>query len=160
MHNSLRLNSLYRLAIRLQRSSLSLCLVLTLYTTQFKIFLCRPQKALLLTKLVCTYWQDVRYKMPFYVSSHKLYSSPNIWQIKARTWGGRSVWQAWQRKEKWTGFWWEKPERGHLKDQGRMGSEWILGRLAGRVWSGFSWLPIGAGCCECGDELSGSGAMD
>jgi hypothetical protein len=32
-------------------------------------------------------------------------------------------------------FWWESPnERDHLEDQGidgRMGSEWILGRLAG-----------------------------
>jgi hypothetical protein len=35
-----------------------------------------------------------------------------------------------------------------LEDQGvdrRMGSEWILGRLAGGVWSGSSWLRIGAG---------------
>jgi hypothetical protein len=38
-----------------------------------------------------------------------------------------------------------------------------LGRLVGwGVWSGFSWLKIGslAGCCECGDEPSGSGAME
>jgi hypothetical protein len=26
---------------------------------------------------------------------------------------------------------------------GRMGSEWILWRLVGGVWSGFSWLRIG-----------------
>jgi hypothetical protein len=42
----------------------------------------------------------------------------------------------------------EKPEgKNHLKDQdveGRMGSKWTLGRLAGRVWSGFTWLRIGA----------------
>jgi hypothetical protein len=34
-----------------------------------------------------------------------------------------------------------------LEDQGvdgRMGSEWILGRLAGRMLNGFSWLRIGA----------------
>jgi hypothetical protein len=26
---------------------------------------------------------------------------------------------------------------------GRMGSKWILGRLLGEVWSGFTWLRIG-----------------
>jgi hypothetical protein len=34
------------------------------------------------------------------------------------------------------------------KDRGvdeRMGSEWILGTLAGEVWSGFNWLRLGAG---------------
>jgi hypothetical protein len=34
----------------------------------------------------------------------------------------------------------------HLEDQGvdgRMGSKWTLGRLAGGVWSGFTWLRIG-----------------
>jgi hypothetical protein len=35
-----------------------------------------------------------------------------------------------------------------------MGSEWILGRLAGKMFSGAS------GCCECGDEPSGSGAPE
>jgi hypothetical protein len=30
------------------------------------------------------------------------------------------------------------------------------------VWSGFAWLRIGilAGCCECGDEIWGSGATE
>jgi hypothetical protein len=30
------------------------------------------------------------------------------------------------------------------------------------VWSGFNWLRIGAlaGCWECGDEPSGSGATE
>jgi hypothetical protein len=41
-------------------------------------------------------------------------------------------------------FWWESPkERDHLEDQGvggKMGSEWILGRLAGGMWNGFDWL--------------------
>jgi hypothetical protein len=36
-----------------------------------------------------------------------------------------------------TGFWWQsQKERDHLEEQGvggRMGSEWILGRLAGGV---------------------------
>jgi hypothetical protein len=27
----------------------------------------------------------------------------------------------------------------------RMGSKWILGRFAGRVWSGYTWLRIGTG---------------
>jgi hypothetical protein len=46
-----------------------------------------------------------------------------------------------------TGFWREGPkERDHTEDpglDGRMGSEWIIGRLAGGGWSGFSWLRIG-----------------
>jgi hypothetical protein len=43
-------------------------------------------------------------------------------------------------------FWWENlKERNHLEDQGidgRMGSEWILRRLAGGC---VEWLRIGAG---------------
>jgi hypothetical protein len=46
-------------------------------------------------------------------------------------------------------FWWEsKKERDHLEDEGvdgRMESEWILGRLCGGVYSGFRWLTIGTG---------------
>jgi hypothetical protein len=41
------------------------------------------------------------------------------------------------KERKCTRFWWEGPkEKDHLKDQGkdeRMGSKWILARLAGRV---------------------------
>jgi hypothetical protein len=54
------------------------------------------------------------------------------------------VWNAWERKEKCTKFWCESPkERDHLKDRsvnGRMGLEWVLGRLAGGggAWSGFT----------------------
>jgi hypothetical protein len=36
--------------------------------------------------------------------------------------------------------------KSQLKDQGvdgRMGSKWTLERLAGRVWSGLTWLGIG-----------------
>jgi hypothetical protein len=74
------------------------------------------------------------------------------------------MWHAWERREKCTTFWWESPkERDHLEDQGidgKMGSEWILGRLG---WVGGCGLdstvsgqgPV-AGCCECGDEPSGS----
>jgi hypothetical protein len=40
-----------------------------------------------------------------------------------------------------------KPEEiDHLEDQGvggKMGSEWILGRLAWGVWIGFDWLRTG-----------------
>jgi hypothetical protein len=58
---------------------------------------------------------------------HILYSTPNIIrQIKSRRmgWAGKC-----------TGFWWEsQKERDHLEDHGidgRMGSEFILGRMAG-----------------------------
>jgi hypothetical protein len=44
------------------------------------------------------------------------------------------TWHAWERRGKCTAFWWEsQEERNHLKDKdidGRMGSEWILRRLA------------------------------
>jgi hypothetical protein len=44
------------------------------------------------------------------------------------------------------GFWRESlKERDHLKTMAQMGSECILGRLIGGVWSGFNWLRIGAG---------------
>jgi hypothetical protein len=54
---------------------------------------------------------------------------------------------AWERREKCARFWWESPrEEDHWEDQGvggKMGSEWILGRLACGVWIGFDWLRIG-----------------
>jgi hypothetical protein len=60
------------------------------------------------------------------------------------------------------GFWWESPkERDQLEDQGvggKMGSEWIFGRLAwgcGLDSTGSGQGPV-AGCCECGDEPLGS----
>jgi hypothetical protein len=52
-----------------------------------------------------------------------------------------------------------------LEDQsvgGKMGSEWILGRLVGRCEldsTGLGQGPV-AGCCECGDEPSGSCATE
>jgi hypothetical protein len=64
------------------------------------------------------------------------------------------------------GFWLESPkERDHLKDQdvdGKMGSKWTLGRLVGGcgVDSAGSGLGPLAGCCEYGDEPSGSGATE
>jgi hypothetical protein len=57
-------------------------------------------------------------------------------------------------------------ERDHWEDQdvgGKMGSEWILGRL---VWGGGELDSTGsgqgsvAGCCECSDEPSGSCATE
>jgi hypothetical protein len=59
------------------------------------------------------------------------------------------MWHAWERREKYKSFWWESPkERGHSEDQeigGRMGSEWILGRLVWGMWIGFDWLRIETG---------------
>jgi hypothetical protein len=42
----------------------------------------------------------------------------------------------------------------------RMESSTNLVEIGWGIWSGFSWLRIGAcgGCCECGDEHSNSGA--
>jgi hypothetical protein len=56
------------------------------------------------------------------------------------------MWHAWERREKCTR---ESPkEKDHLEDQGvggKMGSEWIFGRLAWVVWIGFDWLRTGTG---------------
>jgi hypothetical protein len=89
---------------------------------------------------------------------HNLYSLPGIiMQIKSRRmrWAGHVA----RMREGRNVY------RDYLKDQGldgRMGSKWTLGRLVGGVWSGFTWPRIGilAGCCECGDEPSGSGATE
>jgi hypothetical protein len=55
------------------------------------------------------------------------------------------MWHAWERIEKCTRFWWENPkERDHPENQGvdgRMESEWILGRLAGDV----DWIRLAEG---------------
>jgi hypothetical protein len=38
-----------------------------------------------------------------------------------------------------------KPEGKRQGVGGKMGSEWILGSLAWRVWIGFDWLRTGTG---------------
>jgi hypothetical protein len=59
------------------------------------------------------------------------------------------MWHAWEKRENYIWFWWEsQKERDHSEDQGaggRMGSEWILGRLAGGGWIEFDWFKIGIG---------------
>jgi hypothetical protein len=72
------------------------------------------------------------------------------------------MWHAWERNEKCTRFWWESPkEIDHLEGQGvggKTGSEWILGNWLGGYGldsTGSGQGPV-AGCCECGDEPSGS----
>jgi hypothetical protein len=55
----------------------------------------------------------------------------------------QGMWHTWERREKCTRFWWESPkERDHWEDQGiggKMGSEWIFGRLA---WRGVDWIGL------------------
>jgi hypothetical protein len=77
---------------------------------------------------------------------HILYLSPNIIrQIKSRRmrWAGNVARMG--EEGKVCRLWWEsQKERDHLEDQGvdgRMGSEWILGRLAG----GVRVDPVGSG---------------
>jgi hypothetical protein len=79
---------------------------------------------------------------------HNLYSFPDIVrQIMSRQmrWVGHVAQMGEERKSTW--FWWESlKERDHSEDQGvggRMGSEWIIGRLAEGVRIGFAWLRIG-----------------
>jgi hypothetical protein len=76
------------------------------------------------------------------------------------------MWLAWERTGKCTLFWQESPnERDHLENQGvdgRMGSEWILGRVARgyRVYvfdSGYGPMAVS---CKCGVEPAGSGSTD
>jgi hypothetical protein len=56
------------------------------------------------------------------------------------------MWHAWERRNKCTRLWLESPkERDHLDDQGvggKMGSEWILGRLAS---GGMDWIKLAQG---------------
>jgi hypothetical protein len=64
-----------------------------------------------------------------------------IRQIKSRrmSWVGNVV----HMGETCTEFWWESLNEKDQGVDGRMGSKWTLGCLAGRVWSGFTLLRIG-----------------
>jgi hypothetical protein len=98
---------------------------------------------------------------------HDLYPSPDIIrQIKSRAmrWAGH-VARIGEGRNLYRVLVGRPEEKDQLKDQGvdgSMGSKWTLGRLVGGLWSAFTWLRIGilAGCCECGDEPSGSGATE
>jgi hypothetical protein len=79
---------------------------------------------------------------------HNLYSSPDIIsQVNSRRmrWAGHVARMGEERKmyKVLVG----KPEGKRLLGRPRRrwegGSEWILGRLAGRMWSGFDWLRLG-----------------
>jgi hypothetical protein len=82
---------------------------------------------------------------------HNLYSSPDIIrQIKSRRmrWAGHVA--RIEEGRKCTRIRWESPKEGNHSDDrgvdGRMGSRWILERLAGRgTWGGFTCLRIGTG---------------
>jgi hypothetical protein len=99
---------------------------------------------------------------------HNLYSSSDtIRQINSRRmrWAGHMACMGEERNiyRVLVG----KPEgKDHLKDQGidgRMGSKCTLGRLVGGeggMDSPGSVYESLAGSCECGDEPSGSGAME
>jgi hypothetical protein len=79
-----------------------------------------------------------------------LYSSQNIIrQIKSRImrWAGH-VARIGEERNVYKVLVGKPMERDHSEDRGvdwRIGSKWILGRLAGGGWSGFSWLRIGTG---------------
>jgi hypothetical protein len=80
---------------------------------------------------------------------HNLYSSPHIIrQVKSRRmrWVGHVARIGEERKVyKVLGT---SGGKDHLEDQSvgvKMGSEWILGRLAWEVWIGFDWLRTGTG---------------
>jgi hypothetical protein len=85
---------------------------------------------------------------------HNLYSSSDIIrQVKSRRmrWAGHVARMGEERK--CARFYWESPkERDHLEDQvvgGKLGSEWMLWRLACGMWIGFDCLRTGT----CGGLL-------
>jgi hypothetical protein len=76
-----------------------------------------------------------------------VYIRGNMWRENGGSWfiicaRPQGMWHAWDKGEKCTKFWWGSPkERDHSEDQGadgRMGSEWVLGRLAG----GVNWIRL------------------
>jgi hypothetical protein len=81
---------------------------------------------------------------------HILYSSPNIirqTKSRRRRWAVH-VARMGEERNVYKGLMGRPEGKRPLEDQGvdgRMGSEWILGRLAGGVWIGDSCLKIGKG---------------
>jgi hypothetical protein len=76
------------------------------------------------------------------------------------------MWHAWERREKCTRFWQESlKERDHWEDQGVVGGwdqsgcygDWI--GVCGLDSTGSGQGPV-AGCCQSGDEPSGSCATE
>jgi hypothetical protein len=93
-------------------------------------------------------WRWLRWRKLHSGEFRDLYSSAvSSGRLSQGGWGGRGMWHAWERRGKCVRVWWESPKEWHLVEDrgfnGRMGSEWILGRLG--VWSAISWLRIGAG---------------
>jgi hypothetical protein len=81
---------------------------------------------------------------------HILYASPNIIrQIKSRRmrWAGYATRMS--EEKKCTRLLWQSLKDRHNSEDrgvdGRMGTEWILGRLVWGVWNGPSWLRIATG---------------
>jgi hypothetical protein len=91
-----------------------------------------------------TFWDNIYdYVYLHNKELHNLYSFPDIIrQIKSRP-------MKVERRKNCTRFWWESPkERDHSEDQGvggRMGSEWILRRLAWGGGTEFDQLRTGTG---------------
>jgi hypothetical protein len=81
---------------------------------------------------------------------NNLYLSPDVVrQIKSRRMRWAEHVAHMGGREKYTRSWWESlKERDHSENGGiggRMGPEWILRRLAGTVWDGFTLHRIGTG---------------
>jgi hypothetical protein len=54
--------------------------------------------------------------------------------------------QVWGRGEAYTGFWWENlRERDHPDIEGRIILRWLFCKWNVGLWTGSSWLRIGAG---------------
>jgi hypothetical protein len=75
------------------------------------------------------------------------------------------MWHAWEGTEKCKRFWWESlKDRDNSKDRPHRCEDWIrtdLWEIGGRGLDSIgSRQGLVAGCCECGDESSGSGTTD
>jgi hypothetical protein len=99
---------------------------------------------------------------PIVVSEGHLYTFERHLLFLKCVWVGACVRAYGRGEESVQGISWKATRKDTTKKDQRMGSDWIVGRLSGGVLSGFSWLRIGlaAGCCEYGDEPSGSGATE